>query len=608
MTQSATTASKSIPQRADIADKNKWNMADLYADDAAWEADYKRAQGLVTAASTYIGKLRNSAETLYEALTNRSDLLQICHNLYQYAKLNQDLDNRVSKYQAMTERAAMVTSQANAAYAFLEPELLQIDDERLRQMAKRFPKTDVYDFYIINLIRTRKHIRSAEVEELLAQAAMIARGPDTIFSMLDDADIKYPAITDDKGVEIQLTKQRYAKLMESPVQDVRRRAHESFMSVYRDHVNTLGATLASSLQKDLFYARARHYESCLHDALDTFNIPVEVYRSLIEVTEGNLQGFHKWMAVRKKILQLDKLYPYDIYCPLFPDQNYEVPYDQAINEVKEAIKPLGPQYGEILRKAFESRWVDVYETEGKSGGAYSWGNYATHPFVMMNYNNTINNMFTLAHEMGHALHSYLSNKTQSYPKAQYSIFVAEVASTLNEGLLLQHFLKKTTDVKQKLFLLNRQIDNTMGTFFHQVFFANFELMIHDLVEKGEALSPERACQLWDEFNKRYYGPAVTVDELSRYKWARIPHFYMTFYVYQYATSYAASQAILTKFLAGEKGIIERYLTLISSGGNDYPINQLIQCGVDMTTPDPFLATLRLFEKQVDEVMRLTGIA
>jgi len=595
-----------VPQRSDIKTEHKWNLADLFESDKAWESSYKKCQDLTAKASGFKGRLGESPKVLYEALSIRTELLKTCSDLYQYAKLNQDLDTRVSRYQAMTDQAAMLMSEARAAFSFLEPELLKIDDEALRKMASEFPETDVYDFYIKELIRSREHIRSEEIEELLAQSAMIARGPETVFGMLDDADIKYPKIIDENGNEIQLTKQRYAKLMENPVQETRRKAHEAFMSAYRDHLNTLGAALSTSLNKDLFYARARKYESSLHDALDDFNIPTSVFHSLIETTEANLGGFHKWMGLRKKILKLEKLYPYDIYCPLFPELNYEVPYDDAVRQVLEAVAPLGKEYQDSMRHAFESRWVDVWETEGKSGGAYNWGNYSAHPFILMNYNETINNMFTLAHELGHAMHSYLSSQRQPYPKAQYSIFVAEVASTLNEGLLLNYLLKKTEDKKQKLFLLNRQIDNTLGTYYHQVFYAHFEHEIHELVRKGEALSPDRASEIWEDLNKKYYGPAVEMDEFSRYKWSRIPHFYMTYYVYQYATSYAASQAILNKFLSGEEGIIGKYLELLSSGGNDYPINQLKKCGVDMTTSEPFLATIKLFDQQVKEVEKLTS--
>jgi oligoendopeptidase F len=605
MTASSRKRSQAIPQRGDIEAKYKWDLTDLYKSDELWEADFEKARSLIEKAKEFEGKLAGSAEVLYQCLETRSSLSLICGNLYQYAKLNQDLDNRVSKYQEMTERAAMLDADAAAAYAFVTPELLKIDDARLNEMATQFPKTDVYDFYVKEIIRSRAHIRSAEVEELLAQLSVVARGPDTVYTMLDDADLKYPTIKDEKGEEVQLTKQRFAKFMESSDQRVRRDAHNGLFSTYKEHINTIGATLASAVNKDVFYARSRRYESCLHMALDTHNIPVSVYHSLIDTTESDLAAFHKWVTLRKKILKIKKFYPFDIYCPLFPDQNYDVPYNEAVTEVLEAVAPLGDKYCEVIDSGFGGRWVDVYETEGKSSGAFSWGNYTAHPFVLMNYNNTVDNMFTLAHEMGHCLHSYLSNKTQPFPKAQYSIFVGEVASTLNEGLLLQYLLKKVTDKKQRIFLLNRHIDNTMGTFYHQVLYAHFELMIHEMIEKGQALSPAKMDEIWEELTAKYYGPETTLDEYTKHKWSRIPHFYRTFYVYQYATSYAASQAILDKFLAGEKGIIEKYLGLLSSGGNDYPIEQLKKCGVDMTTPDPFKATIRLFSEQVDEVARLT---
>jgi len=604
MTTSSSTTS-SIPQRSEIETKYTWNLADIYASDDAWEADFKRGREIIASASKYVGHLGESVQTLFECLEARTELGRIGFNLYQYAYLNKDLDNRVSKYQAMTERAAMLSSEAGAAFSFVEPELLAISEHLLLGMEKQFPKQGHYDFYVKDLIRSKAHVRSSEVEELLAQSSMMARGSDSIFSMLDDADLTFPSITDESGNEIKLTRQRYAKLLESSSQRVRRDANDAFHSSYKAHVNTIGATLSSSINKDVFYTKARHYESCLHRALDGGNIPLTVYHSLLDTTEANLAGLHKYVEARKRILGLEHIYPFDMYCPLFPEQNVAVPYDEAVRKTLEAVQPLGDKYHNTLAKGFQSRWVDVFETEGKGGGAYNWGNYDYHPFVLMNYNDTIDNMFTLAHEMGHALHSHLSNSSQPRPKAQYSIFVAEVASTLNEGLLLEYLLSKTSDKRAKLDLLNRYLDNTMGTFFHQVLYARFEMAIHKIVEEGGALSPETLSDLWEALTRQYYGASMTLDEHAKLKWSRIPHFYNMYYVYQYATSYAASQAILAKFLAGENGIIEKYLTMLSNGGADYPVEQLKICGIDMTRPEPVLATLKQFQAKVEEMDRLT---
>ena len=594
-----------IPKRSEIPDKYKWNVADIYKSETDWEADFQKVQQLVTKAPQFKGKLAANAATLFEALETRTQIGLISSSLFQYAKLNRDLDGRNSKYQAMTERANMLMAEATAAFSFIEPELLKLSDDEIKKLAAQFEKKDIYDFYIKELIRSREHIRSEEVEELLAMTSPMAGGPENIFSYLDDADLKYPTIKDEQGNEVQLTKQRYAKFLESADQRVRRDANDGLISAYKDHLNTIGATLATEVNANLFYTKARRFKGCLEAALNENNIPVKVYHALLDTTEAHLEGLHKWMALRKKILKLDKIMPYDILCPLFPDKDYEVPYDQAVTQVLDAVKPLGEKYGTVLKQGFDSRWVDVRETEGKTSGAYSWGNYQTHPFVLMNYNDTVDNMFTLGHEMGHAMHSYLSNTTQTFTKSHYSIFVAEVASTLNEGLILQHLLKKAQDKTEKLYLLNRHIDNTMGTYFHQVLYARFELLIHEHVEKGQALSPEWLNERWAELTQKYYGPAMTLDEFAQYKWSRIPHFYLNFYVYQYATSYAASQAILDKFLSGEPGIIDKYLELLKSGGKDYPIELLKACGVDMTSAAPFEATVKLFAQQVDEVDRLT---
>ena len=458
-------STNSIPQREDIEQKYTWNMADFYASEDDWEADFKKAQTMVSEAGRFAGKLAESAATMFECFKSRSELNMLVELLHQYARRSGDLDHRVSKFQSMSDRAAMLASQATAAYSYVEPELLQISDDKLLEMSQDFPEQNLYDLYIKELIRSRKHIRSAEVEELLAQSMMLSRGPSTIFSMLNDADMKYPSIKDEDGNEVQLTKQRFAKFMDSPDQRVRRDAHNGMYSAYKTYANTLAASLSTSVNKDLFHTQARKYESTLHSALDTFNIPLSVYHSLVETTEAGLEGMHKYIEVRKKILKLDKIHVYDLMCPLFPDENYEVSYEDAVPEVIQSAAPLGEKYVAQLKEAFNNRWVDVYETEGKASGAYSSSNYSVHPLVLMNYNDTIDNMFTLAHEMGHCMHSFLSNKTQPYPKAHYSTFVAEVASTLNEGLLLQHLLKKGDDTKRKLFLLNRHIDNTFGHFF-----------------------------------------------------------------------------------------------------------------------------------------------
>jgi oligoendopeptidase F len=593
-----------IPRRTDIDPKYTWNLTDLYPSESAWETQFKSAETMTEKIKSFAGRLAESPQPLWDCLVLRGGLSKILHSLYQFAHLSKDLDNRVSKYQAMTTRVAMLGAQAGAASAYIEPELLKLDDAALRKAASQFPKTDVYDFYIEELIRSKAHIRSEEVEELLATSAMVGRGPDTIFSMLDDADLVYPAILDESGNETQLTKQRYAKFMESKDRRVRSDAHEKFYQPYKEHLNTIGATLGVSVAKDVFYARARKFDSCLAHALDGNNIPRSVYHSLLDTTEANLDGLHAYIRLRKKALKLDSIHPYDMVCPLFPDQDYDVSYDQAVQRMLEAIKPLGNEYVSVLTKAMQSRWVDVYETPGKGGGAYSYGNYTCHPYVLMNYNDTVDNMFTLAHEMGHAMHSYLSCRTQPFAKHQYSIFVAEVASTLNEGLLMHLLLKETTDTRKRLYLLNRYMDNTAGTFFNQVMYARFELMIHEQVEKGAALSPDTMTAFWGELLAKYYGPELVLDDTSKLKWARIPHFYNAFYVYQYATAYAASQMILDKFLAGDPRIIERYLEMLSAGGKDHPIELLKICGVDMTTPEPVMSNLSRFAAQVAEVDRL----
>lgn len=601
----STETATGLPARDTIEEKHKWNLADLYADEKAWEDEFAAAKDLIARASRFAGRLAESPEVMYECLTTRSDLDRMCSDLFQYARLSRDLDNRVSKFQAMVDRVSALSSEAAAAYSFVEPELLEIDDDKLREMASQFERTDVYDFYIEELIRSRKHIRSKEVEEVLAQSVVVARGAGSIFTMLNDADMQYGEIEDEEGKKVRLTKQRFAKFMDSSDRRVRRDAHEHFYAPYKEHVNTLSASLSTAVNSDVFFARTHRFETALEAALDRHNIPVSVYHQLLDTTEANLKGLHDYVRLRGRLLKIEDMKSYDMMCPLVPERDYEVAYDDAVNQIIEALQPLGEEYVRTLTEGFRSRWVDVFETEGKGSGAYSWGNYGSHPFVLMNYNDTVDNMFTLAHEMGHALHSYRSNAAQPYPKAQYSIFVAEVASTLNEGLLAQYLLRKVEDDRDKLYLLNRQIDNAVGTFFNQVLYARFELRIHEEIEKGGALSPDMLNKLWADLTQQYYGPDMHIDEFIPLKWSRIPHFYYTYYVYQYATSFAASQAILEKFNAGEEDIVDKYLNLLAAGGSNYPIELLKACGVDMSTSGPVEATLRLFEEQVAQADILT---
>ncbi|MFH1699635.1 MAG: oligoendopeptidase F [Candidatus Zixiibacteriota bacterium] len=604
MSQSQVAKQNVILQRSDIEEKHKWDLSVIFDSDEAWEQGYKKAEMLIEKAKKYVGKFPNSPGILFDCLELRTELSLIVFDLFQYARLNKDLDGRLSKYQAMTERAAMISSRAEASFSFIEPELLQIDKESLEEMGRKFPRTDLYDFYIKEFNRSREHIRSGEVEELLAQSAVISRGPQSIFSMFDSADIKYPEIKDENGNAVKLTKQRFAKFMESPDPRVRRDANEKFFEPYINNANTLGAMLASSVNSDVFYARARNFDSSLHHALDIYNIPISVYHSLLDSTQKYIKGLHRYVTLRKKILKLDTIHAYDLYCPLISELNIDVPYTTAVNEIREATKTLGNGYDQVLMEGFNSRWVDVHETEGKAGGAYNWANYRTHPFVLMNYNNTLSNQFTLAHEMGHALHSRLANQNQPYQKANYSIFVAEVASTVNEGLLHHYLVQQTDDDNKKAFLTDRWLMGALGTYFQQVLYAHFELKIHEYVEGGQALSPDVMNGMLEELILKYFGPDYTMDNFTKYKWSRVPHFYRAYYVYQYATSFAASQAILKRFFDGEAGIIERYLNLLRSGGNDYPIEQLKKCGVDMTTSEPFEATLKLFASRVEELEKI----
>jgi len=602
----ATADDGKLTQRSDISDKYKWDLTDIFADQAAWDADFEKFKNGIELFAKYQGTL-NDPNMLLECMLVKDSVELIGDNLYVYAYLKLDEDNRVSAHQEQAGKIAALYSKFSQATSFIEPEILSIDNDKLRSMLNANPELDQYRFYLEDLIRQKEHILSAEKEELLAQAGQMAGTASNVFNMINDADISYGEVYDEDSNLVQLSKQRYYAFLESEDRRVRRDANQAYNEAYLNYVNSLAATLSGSVKKDYFYSQARGYETCLDMALDSDNIPDDVFHNLIDAVNANLEPLHKWASIRKRLLGVDTLYTYDMWVPVLPDMKREFEYEEAKEMVLEGLEPMGNRYLTDFEKGLTSGWIDVFESEGKGSGAYQWGTYSIHPYVLLNYNQQLGDIFTLAHEMGHAMHSYYTNKNEPYRSSGHSLFVAEVASTLNEALLLNYLVERADDDRKKLYLLNRQLDNTMGTFFHQVMYAHFEMMIHEEIEKGGALSAELMNQWWADLTKKYYGPVLTMDDMTPYKWSRIPHFYMTYYVFQYATSYAASQAIFDKFMAGESGIIDKYLNLLKAGGSDYPIELLKGCGVDMAKPDAVKATIDRFAQQVDQVEQLAGV-
>lgn len=594
----------SVRQRSEIAEKYKWRLDHIYASADDWRVDLVKVKDMLPKVATFQGNLASSGQVLFDCFDHRDNASILFHKLYIYAHLKLDEDNRNSQYQAMTDEIAALSTVFAEAGSFITPEIMAIDDWRLDRMKEECPALRLYDHHLDEMRRMKDHILTPEEERILALVGNVGRGPSQIFRMIDDADIKFGDVVDEKGEKIALTKQRYYDLLEAKDRRVRAEAMEVFVNAYKGFVNTLGATLATSVYKDLFYSKTRQYKSCLESALDADNIPEETYRNLITTVDGHLGVLHRYASLRKKVLGVEQLKPYDMYVPLVPDAKIKVTYDEAVRRILEGLWPLGKEYIADLKTAFESGWIDVYETEGKGSGAYSWSTYATHPYVLMNYNDTLDNMFTLAHEMGHAMHSYNSKKFQPYIYSGHSIFTAEVASTTNEELLMHYMLDRVESRDQKAYLLSYYIQQIVGTFFTQVMYSQFEDRIHRDVEEGKPLSAEVLRQTFRQIYQKFWGPELILDEYSDISCLRIPHFYRAFYVYQYATSYSASTMIAQRLLKGDEQQRIAYLKFLQSGESKYPIDTLQAAGVDLTKPDAIEATAQLFGRLVDELEAL----
>ncbi|HBC47335.1 MAG TPA: oligoendopeptidase F, partial [candidate division Zixibacteria bacterium] len=519
-----------IPQRSDIAAQYKWKLEDIYPDTLAWQADFNRLQSQMGSIGAFEGKLGQSSENLYQCLSLRDSLNNILDRIYVYANLKQDEDTRISQYQEIADRASNLSTHLNEATSFIRPEIVAIPNATLENFLATNDKLKLYDFYIKDIIRTKAHILSPDQESLLANARMATRGPSNIFDMIDNADIKFPIVKDEHGNNIQLTHERYYKILESPDRRVRYDASKAYNGAYLNYINTLGATLAASVNDDWFMAETRKYKTTLEHDLDSDSIPVSVFDNLVKTVNANLAPLHKWVSIRKRVLKLDKIYPYDLDVPLARPAKLEFPYDSAVVTVETALAPLGPQYVSDYKNGINSGWVDVYETEGKTSGAFSWGAYSTHPYVLLNYNNSLDNFSTVAHEMGHAMHSFYTHKSQPYVYEGYATFVAEVASTTNEALLINYLLGHAKTKNEKIYLLTFYIQQIIGTFYTQVMFSEFEKAIHDQVEQDGALSAESMRKIYRDIYQKYWGPELNLETWNDIGGLRIPHFYNSYYV------------------------------------------------------------------------------
>ncbi|MFX4263208.1 oligoendopeptidase F [Pelotomaculum propionicicum] len=595
----------SLPTRKEIPEQYKWRLEDIYASDDLWEQDFQLVKKLSDKAAAYRGKMGQSARSLLEILQLEYRLQELIEKVYTYARMRRDEDNANPVYQALTDRAESLHTQVQTALSFIEPEILELPAETLEGCRLEEPGLKLYNFALDELLRKKDHILSAAEERLIAGAGEVAQAPANIFKMINNADMTFLSIKDEEGKEAEVTHGRYIQFMESPDRRVRRDAFTSLYSSYRKLQNTLAATLSSSVKKDVFYARARKFPSALQSSLFADNIPPEVYDNLIQTVRRNLGAMHRYAALRKKLLGLDELHMYDLYAPMVKDIKWEIPFPEAVEMVKEGLAPLGAAYGEIMSQGFNEGWTDVFENRGKTSGAYSWGPYGVHPYILLNYQGNLSNVFTIAHEMGHAMHSYFAGGEQPYLYAHYTIFTAEVASTVNESLLMEHLLKKVSERSKKLYLLNHYLEQFRGTVFRQTMFAEFEKIIHERTEQGQALTLEFLRQVYHQLNVDYYGPEMIVDENVEFEWARIPHFYSAFYVYKYATGFSAAAAITSRILEEGAAAVDRYLGFLKKGGSDYPLNLLKSAGVDMASPEPVQEGLDLFARLLDQIEELT---
>lgn len=590
-------------KREEIPQQYKWKMEDLYVTNEAWEEDFAKLQKGIENIKSFEGTLGESAENLLKMQKSCDELNQLAEKVYVYAnqRLHEDTGN--AYYQGLSGRAQMLLVQMSEASSYIEPEILNIPEEKLEEMIKT-KGLQKYETYFRRLLRRKEHILSKEMEELLAGVDEVAEGPKDTFMMFNNADIKFPIITGEDGEPVEITHGKYVKLLESQNREVRKAAFEGLYETYGKFKNTLAATYRANVKQAGFFAKARKYESSLKAALDGSAIPVEVYDSLIESVHAHLPALHEYVKVRKEKLGVEELHMYDLYVPIVGEADKKIPYEEAKEIVLAGLAPLGDDYQELLKKGFNEGWIDVYENEGKRSGAYSWGAYGTHPYVLMNYQDNLNNVFTLAHEMGHALHSYHSDETQDYIYAGYKIFVAEVASTCNEALLIRYLLDNSKDDKEKAYLLNYFLEQFRGTLFRQTMFAEFEKIAHAKSEAGETLTAEVLCDIYYDLNKQYFGDEIVVDKEIALEWSRIPHFYTPFYVYQYSTGFSAAIAISSKILNGEQGIVEKYKKFLSGGSSLDCIDLLKICDVDMTTKEPVEEALKVFESTLKDFSKI----
>lgn len=595
---------QSLPEREQLAPEYTWQITDLYPTDDAWRAEYDRLRGVLAQLAGYAGHLNDSAATLLAFLQLQDQVLADGDRLLSYAYRKTDEDTRKSVYQEMSAQADNFMVDWEQARAFQTPELLAIPEERLDSFYKEEPALEHYRLMLTRIRRKKEHTLSAAEESLLAAAGSMGQAPGNIFALMNNADLTFADATDSQGNTHTLSHGSYIAMMESPDRVLRESSFRNLYAGYGKVKNTCAALLGAQMKQLQFFAEARHYTSALHAALDETEVSVDIYHNLIETVHQHLPAMHRYVKLRKQLMGVDELHYYDLYTPLVADADVKVPFEKGKEMAREALAPLGEEYLSILEEGFTHRWIDVYENQGKRSGAYSAGVYAVHPFVLLNYTDTLGDAFTLVHEMGHALHSYLSNREQTPTYAGYKIFVAEVASTCNEALLIQHLLGKTTEPRQRAYLINHFLEQFRSTLYRQTMFAEFELWCSEQTRQGKALTADSLCGKYAELNRLYYGEEIVPDAEIALEWARIPHFYYNFYVYQYATGFACAVALSQRILREGEPAVKDYLHFLSGGCSADPVTLLQGAGVDLSTPAPVHDALGFFEKLLDEMEAL----
>ena len=587
-------------ERNTIENKFKWTIDEMYPNEEAIEKDMQKVKSLIEEAKKYKGTLADSEENLFQALNISEQASRLLQNLYVYTHMKSHEDTRINKNQANATKTDMLSTELSMATSYMVPEIIAMDSEKLENYLKT-EKLSHYKKYVDDILRLKPHTLNEREEELLAAVSDLSGVPENIYDMLSFADLQFPEIEDEKGEKIRVTHANFSLFLKSKDARVRKDAFEAMYSVYNQYKNTFASTLYGGIKSEIFYAKTRKYESALQGSLFQDNVSVDVYNNLIDAVHENLDTLNDYIDLKKKFLGLDKINMYDLYVPLTENFDMEIPYEKAQEIILEALKPLGEEYLENVKKAFSEGWIDVYGNEGKQGGAYSWGSYDSKSYILMSYKDDLNSLFTLIHEMGHSMHSYYSKNNQPYLYSGYKIFVAEVASTLNELLLINYLLKNASSKEEKVYLLNYYLEQFRTTVYRQTMFAEFEKICHGKVENGEPLTAEDFNNIYYDLNKKYYGESSEVNEDIALEWARIPHFYSNFYVYKYATGFSAASALSKQILEEGDSAVDRYKEFLKSGGSEFPLDQLRKAGVDMEKKEAVDEALHVFKDLVKQL-------